>query len=69
MGNDEFSVVDSRLKVWGIDGLRVVDGSITPRIASGDTNAACMVISEEASELILKERIEAAVSCYASAGD
>jgi choline dehydrogenase len=52
MGRDEMSVVDSRLKVYGIDNLRVADASIMPRVTTGNTMATCVVIGERASELI-----------------
>src|SRR5215471_122819 len=52
MGRDEMSVVDSRLKVYGIDNLRVADASIMPRVTTGNTMATCVVIGERAAELI-----------------
>ena len=52
MGRDEISVVDSRLKVYGIDNLRVADASIMPRVTTGNTMATCVVIGERAAELI-----------------
>lgn len=54
MGNDCDSVVNSHLQVSGIDGLRVADASIMPRIVAGNTNAAVIMIGEKASDLILK---------------
>ena len=53
MGNDESSVVNEELKVYGIDKLRVVDASIMPNIITGNLNAATVMIAEKASDLIL----------------
>ncbi|MDN7846957.1 GMC family oxidoreductase N-terminal domain-containing protein [Burkholderia multivorans] len=53
MGRPDESVVDSTLRVWGIDCLRVADASIMPNIPSGNTNAACTMIGEKAADLIL----------------
>ena len=52
MGRDEMSVVDSRLKVYGSDNLRVADASIMPLVTTGNTMATCVVIGERAAELI-----------------
>ncbi|WCM48554.1 GMC family oxidoreductase N-terminal domain-containing protein [Pseudomonas sp. WJP1] len=56
MGNDDQAVVDARLRVHGIKGLRVVDASIMPTIVGGNTNAASIMIGERAAELIQEER-------------
>jgi choline dehydrogenase len=53
MGNDSMAVVDAELKVHGIKGLRVADSSIMPSIISGNTVAACFMIGEKASDMIL----------------
>lgn len=54
MGNGEDAVVDAKLRVRGMEGLRVADASIMPTIVRGNTNAACIMIGEKAADLVLK---------------
>jgi choline dehydrogenase len=55
MGMDAMSVVDSDLKVYGIERLRIADGSIMPRITTGNTMAPCVVIGERAAQILQTE--------------
>ena len=52
MGDDEMAVVDDRLRVHGVEGLRVVDASIMPEITTGNTNAPTIAIAERASDFV-----------------
>jgi choline dehydrogenase len=48
MGRDAISVVNGRLQIYGVDGLRIADASIMPRVRTGNTMGPCVVIGEQA---------------------
>jgi choline dehydrogenase len=52
MGRDSMCVVDANLKVYGVDNLRIADGSIMPRVTTGNTMAPCVIIGERAAEIL-----------------
>ena len=56
MGSGPDAVVDARLRVHGLDGLRVIDASIMPTIISGNTNAAAIMIAEKGADMIRDDR-------------
>jgi len=59
MGSHGKAVVDTVLRVHGIEGLRVIDASIMPTVVSGNTNAAAVMIGEKGSDMILQDAARA----------
>jgi choline dehydrogenase len=64
MGRDSTSVVDGNLRVYGIDNLRIADGSIMPRVTTGNTMAPCVVIGERAGEILRSAHKLSGVGAY-----
>ncbi len=55
MGLDDMSVVDATLAVHGVEGLRIADGSILPKVTTGNTQAPCAIVGERAAEMLRKQ--------------
>ena len=55
MGSDEMAVVDARLRVRGVEALRVIDASIMPTIVGGNTNAPAIMIGEKGADLVKED--------------
>ena len=55
MGRDPMAVVDEKLRVHDLQGLRIADASIMPTMTSGNTNAPCMMIGEKCADMILSQ--------------
>jgi choline dehydrogenase len=69
MGTDDdpMAVLDSRLRVRGVEGLRVIDGSMMPTIVSGNTNAPIMAVADRAVTLMMSEAAPARQALAATA--
>ncbi len=62
MGPEECFPLDPQLRVRGIEGLRVIDASVIPKITSGNTNAPTIMVVEKGAEMILQDAKEAAAA-------
>jgi choline dehydrogenase len=55
MGEDPMAVVDSRLRVHGLEGLRVIDASVMPTVTTGNTNAPSIMIGEKGAAMVRED--------------
>ena len=62
MGRDEMAVVDPRLRVNGVEGLRVADASVMPMVTTGNTNAPAIMIGERVADFVAGDTAAAAGS-------
>ncbi|NVK30887.1 MAG: hypothetical protein HWE20_07775, partial [Gammaproteobacteria bacterium] len=54
MGHDDLAVVDDKLRVHGLDGIRIADASVMPKLISGNTNAPSIMIGERAARFVVE---------------
>jgi choline dehydrogenase len=64
MGSDDMAVADGDGRVHGVEGLRIVDSSLMPRVVTGNTNAATIMIGEKLADRILGRRLPRAEVIY-----
>ena len=68
MGSDSFAVVDARLRVHGVRGLRVIDASIMPIIITGNLNATTIMMAEKIADQIRGQKLPLSQATYFKAG-
>lgn len=67
--DDPMAVVDSELKVYGIDNLRVVDASVMPEVPTGNTNAPTIMLAEAAADIIRRKKLPKALPPFTNEQD